>query len=402
MLSSKRPPGLRRIALFGICLVGVGPAVASAATVPADGSAGAGGAPVVHAGAAWWLSQTGDQRRAGVVALRTRALAGGPVRSTPVVLPSPDVAPTGQDGSRPQSPRPVFGRLAFARGRAFLSVLWCGPEPEPVCTRGVAVAVDPATGAVVQVVPEYLAYGTGSTAYLAVPAGSHERLLDPLSRRVVGRRPMSSVTTIDSINGPYVLRLTGRGRWLSENLRSERGGAGRIAVLDLATGKQRFAVGAAAVARASARDHVRVENLQLQVDGSVAVQTRRTGGRTGLRPAWVDRRGRIRRLRHVVRSVAQVQAAVVRGRALVTTQNDGTSSSVCDATWVTDRSGTEGRRILRGVDIGDDFPGFWDGRAAVWGAGLVRARSPRAVVDAFEPQLGRARLTARDVPRCRP
>jgi hypothetical protein len=121
-----------------------------------------------------------------------------------------------------------------------------------------------------------------------------------------------------------------------------------------------------------------------------------------VRPVWVDRRGRIRRLRHVVRAATQVQAAAVRGRALVTSQDDRAPSTVCDATWATDGVGTRGRRILRGVDISDDFAGFWDGRAAVWGAGLVRARSPRTVVNVFEPQLGRARLTARDVPRCRP
>lgn len=375
---------------------------ASAWTQQVDGVAP--GSPRAAGSRVWWVTASSSDRQAGVVWLRSRAVGGGDVRAVRIVLPGPAAAPPDPGGARPINPGPARVSLEGVSGaRAELSMSWCDDGPTPVCTGRLTMTVDSGTGVAIASAPlsvaervlngELVRRGPGVNV---TPNVAREVLVDPSTGRRFGVIPAGAT----QVRGRFALRVTGQDRWLTGGLGGKPAGRARIRIYDLPTGKQRYSVPVRRIAEASASGRwVQVGRFQLQDDGSVAIGTAQWRRERGLRPVWVDRHGRVRRLGPHVAGAAAVQALYARGRGYVRVQEPRSGRLRCEATWIIGGRGATSAR-LRDRLTHEAWPLRWTGRYVAWSVESRVRLLPSPSFVSVTTGLDRMRLSRTDRPRC--
>lgn len=361
----------------------------SGASVPPDGM-------TVADGHVWWLEVAGTAAHRAdrpQVGLASRGLGGGPTRRWSVPFgPYTSAAETFQTRG-----------LDVRAGRAYVTGATCVTDPERrTCPgMGTTVVVDARSGEVVGSRDPGLQFQHG-TGLLRDPeaerAGRAMALREPEDGRPIVTVPRNTLRT----DARHAVVRTGTSR-LND------AGWSRLRVVDLRSGRTRYRISAAAIKRAAfpdVRDRLidpggeefspwRVAVEGVLPNGSLWLSVGRFRGR-GIRPVWVDARGRIRSLRSRLKRADSTESVAARGRVLV--RASSRSRRACDRVWVGDLRGLRGRRVAV-PDATPASPARWDGRRIVW-TPATRTGPSRPEVVSVTNGLDRARLTHAKRPRC--
>lgn len=393
----RRPP--HRARRSGVLVAGLVSVVVAAGPPPAGaesstwrvayGSDPSAGQPVLAEGRVWWVSA-----EAGSLQLHSRGSAGHGLRVVTLDVPAPLTgAPEAWTtfGAEPSG----YG-LSVARGVALVQARFVGVQDpgfgDRLAEPSFVAAFDARTGTRLDVAQE-----TGRAARL-VP-GSTMVALGPATgtwrprelRALAGSRLPGGLVRPDQVAGRFLLQLRGRSErsaaaerlWSEDGLHADASSWRVAKVLDLATGRLRYAVTArrlVGVAAPGLRD-AQVAIPRLFDDGSLAVVAARGLDRRGaapgggIRPIAVDPRGRILRLGVPTRHAYAAGGVSRRGRGLVALAD--LRERGCSGLWLMERRSGRGRRLSR---AGRAFPPIgWTGDVAVW---------PRRAPDSFSVKAG--------------